>query len=278
MSNPAGEQPRFLDMGMAPGGFLSAAMERNPGAVATAYSLPVEAGGYEVLLPQTPSINTKMLDITMLAADMGADNVPEGHPDLANFLPRQFNGIREFDVVACGGAVVRNQPRASYRVLRENHRLSATQLALGLGHLRQGGTMVVLLHKPEASGIAEILRLFSRFSSIQLFKSTQAHVKRSAFYMVATNVQVEHPEAVKAVESWKHLYKVATFGSEEEFKQLVHKSSSWAEEMVNNFGPALIRLGNPIWAIQAQALAKAPFTKKSLPASQSAGSWRRESK
>ena len=95
--------------------------------------------------------------------------------------------------------------------------------------------------------------------------------------MVATNVQVEHPGAVKAVESWKHLFKVATFGGEEEFKRLVHKDTSWAEEMVNNFGPTLVQLGRPIWATQARALANAPFTKKSLPASQSSRSWRRES-
>lgn len=169
---PAG-QPRFLDLGMAPGGFLSTALERNPGATATAYSLPVEAGGYEVLLPQAPSIDMKMLDITMLAVDMDAGGIPEGHPDLENFLPRQFNGVREFDVVSCGGAVVQNHPRAAYRVLSETHRLSVTQLAPALGHLRQGGTMVVLLHKPEAPSTAEILRLSS-----ELFKSTRAHAKK----------------------------------------------------------------------------------------------------
>jgi hypothetical protein len=121
---------------MASGGFLSAAMERSHGATAIAYSLPVEAGGYEALLPQAPSIDVKMLDITMLAADMDAGDIPEGHPDLKNFLLRQFNRVRGFDVVSCGGAVVRNQPGAAYRVLSETQRLSATQLALALGHLR----------------------------------------------------------------------------------------------------------------------------------------------
>lgn len=165
---------------MAPGGFLSAAMERSHGATAIAYSLPVEAGGYEVLLPQAPSIDVKMLDITMLAADMDAGDLSEGHPDLKNFLPRQYNRFWGFDVVSCGGVVVRNHPRAAYRVLGKTHRLSATQLDLALGHLRQCGTMVVLLHKPEVPGTIEILRLFAQSSSIQLFKSTRAHVKRSA--------------------------------------------------------------------------------------------------
>lgn len=138
--------------------------------------------------------------------------------------------------------------------------------------------MIVLLHKPEAPGVVEILHQFSQFSSVKLFKSKKAHTKRSAFYLVATKVQIEHPEAVKAVESWKHLFKVATFGREEEFKQVVHKDGAWAEEMVTNFGPTLVRLGTPIWAIQARALANALFMKKPVPASQSSRSWRRGSK
>lgn len=84
----AGEQPKLLDMCMAPGGFLSAAMQFHPNAIATAYSLPLEAGGHEVLLPEHNNIKIKMLDITMLAADLGADNIPEGHSDIANFLPK----------------------------------------------------------------------------------------------------------------------------------------------------------------------------------------------
>ena len=99
----AGYQPRILDMCMAPGGFLFAAMQYNPDAIATAYSLPFEAGGHKVLLPEKENIKIKMLDITMLAADMDADDIPEGHPDSANFLPKQFSGEREFDIALCDG-------------------------------------------------------------------------------------------------------------------------------------------------------------------------------
>ena len=41
-------------MGMAPGGFLSKALEHNPGAHALAFSLSPLNGGYEVLL-QSPA-------------------------------------------------------------------------------------------------------------------------------------------------------------------------------------------------------------------------------
>lgn len=197
----AGHQPRILDLCMAPGGFLFAAMQCNPDAIATAYTLPFEAGGHRILLPENDNIKTTMLDITMLAADLDADDVPEGHPDFANFLPKQFSGGREFDIVLCDGQVLRTQPRAEYRVRSEARRLSVTQLALGLGHLRSGGTMVVLLHRLEGLITLELLHLFAQFSLIRLFKPSRAHAKRSSFYMVATSVQVEHPEAVKAVES-----------------------------------------------------------------------------
>jgi len=273
----ADHQPRILDMCVAPGGFLFAAMQCNPGAIATAYSLPFEAGGHKVLLPQKENIEIKMLNITMLVADMDIDDIPEGHPDSANFLPKQFSGDREFDIVLCDGQVLRTQPRADYRMRTEARRLSLTQLVLGLGHLKQGGTMVVLLHGVEGLITLELLHLFSQVSSVQLFKPARAHAKRSSFYMVATNVQVEHPEAVKAVDSWKHLWKVATFGGDEEYNQLVRKDSTWAEAILKDFGPAIIQLGRPIWAIQARALANAPFIKGSSAVPPASRSWRRDS-
>jgi hypothetical protein len=87
---------------MAPGGILSRIMKRNPGATATAYSLPVEVGGHEVLF-KSPDVKTEMLDITMLAADLGVDSIPEGHLDANNFLPKQFHEGRVFDIVLCDG-------------------------------------------------------------------------------------------------------------------------------------------------------------------------------
>jgi hypothetical protein len=109
VANPVGTQPRFLDLCMAPGAILSVAMKFNPGAIATAFSLPVAAGGHEVLFHNNSNVKIELLDITMLAADMGVVSIPEDHVDAANFLPKQFDEGRVFDVVLCDGQVLRTQ-------------------------------------------------------------------------------------------------------------------------------------------------------------------------
>jgi len=56
--------------------------------------------------------------------------------------------------------------------MREARRLAVTQLAIGLEHVKIGGTMVVLLHKVEATDTVSLLYRFSKFSSVKLFKPT----------------------------------------------------------------------------------------------------------
>lgn len=75
-------------------------------------------------------------------------------------------------------------------------RLTATQLALGLAHLRPGSTMVVL-HKVEAWPSVGLLHAFARSAAVRLFKPRAAHAKRSSFYMVASAVDTRHPAAAR---------------------------------------------------------------------------------
>lgn len=110
----------------------------------------------------------------------------------------------------------------------------------------------------------DVLHTFNNFSTVQLFKPTKAHAKKSSFYMLASNIQAEHPEAVKAIAYWKNAWKVATFGSDEEHMQLDScRDGAWANKMMDEFGPVLISLGKKVWDTQAQALTKAPFIKGS---------------
>ncbi|KAK2806689.1 hypothetical protein FQN51_006657 [Onygenales sp. PD_10] len=261
ISRDSSERPVILDMCMAPGGFLAKALSLNDGAHAVAFSLPSSKGGHKVLL-ESPDVGVKFLDITMLAADMGVTDIPTEHPDAENFLRRrQFNPGQNFDLILCDGQVLRTHVRASYREGREARRLTITQLALGLQHIRQGGTMVVLLHKVEEWHSVFLLYTFNKFSSVKVFKPKKYHAIRSSFYMVATDIQSQHPEALLAVKRWKAIWKAATFGTDEEYGKTLDEEELGVETVLAEFGSELVRLGKDIWWIQARALRLAPFTK-----------------
>ena len=249
----------ILDMCMAPGGFLQTALSVNPTAHAVAFSLPMGMGGHKVLIPKDEKIVLKFLDITMLAVDMGVVDFPLDHEEYSRFLPCHFGAEDMFDLVLCDGQVLRTQSRAEYREKREARRLSVTQLALGLEHIRAGGTMIMLLHKVEAWHTVSLLYSFSKFSSVRLFKPTTGHTKRSSFYMVATKIQRQHPEAVRAIEKWKAIWKAGTFGNDEEYWKAVRDCDPDVKEVLKDFGLSLVELGRETWATQARALAKAPF-------------------
>ncbi|RYP26611.1 hypothetical protein DL767_007958 [Monosporascus sp. MG133] len=261
---------RILDMCAAPGGFLQTALEQNPEARAVAFSLPVSEGGHKLLLQpeNNPNVTLKFMDITMLAADMGMPSIPTDHPDAGNFvLLRQFDSSDKqealFDLVFCDGHVLRTHPRATYRETREVRRLKSTQLALGLEHLRPGGTMVVLLHKLEEWDTLSLLYCFSRFATVRTFKPRTGHATRSSFYMVATDIRSRGPEAQAAIARWKALWRIATFGSDEEYVAALHENDDdpRVEDVLEEFGTGLVRLGRVVWDIQAKALEKAPFIK-----------------
>ncbi|OOF97961.1 hypothetical protein ASPCADRAFT_141704 [Aspergillus carbonarius ITEM 5010] len=264
INSPNPDKHRILDMCMAPGGFLATALRINPKAQAIGFSLPRCEGGHNVLLPKHPNVSLKFLDITLLAADMGRLDIPRDHPDAAKFLPRQFTPGQAFDLVMCDGQVLRNHDRATYREHREANRLTLTQLALGLEHVKLGGTMIVLLHKVESLHSVQVLYTFTTFASVQLFKHPRFHAKRSSFYMLATNIRNNSPEAAIAIRGWKKLWELATFGTDDMYRQALHEYSPDVEFVLEKFGPRLARLGKHVWGIQADALAKAPFVINSV--------------
>lgn len=265
------EQPqRVLDLCMAPGTYLSKALERNPSAHAVAFTLPPSQGGLVPIVSESETVKIHHLDITMLAADMGInpDEIPTSHPDAASFLhTRYLEDGRGFDLALCDGAIRRTHERADYRDHhREARRLLLTQLALGLEHLRTGGTMIVLLHKVERLNTIRLLRDFMKFANVVLFKPNSGHTKRSSFYMVASAIRSEDYEAVQAVAEWKREWKVATLGTDEEWREDCSQIASFGElgveGLLEEFGPTLLKLGQKVWKIQADALKAASFIKK----------------
>jgi 23S rRNA U2552 (ribose-2'-O)-methylase RlmE/FtsJ len=257
-----------LDLCMAPGGFTTAALKHNQSAHVCGISLPVDMGGYEIRFPdweKNSRITVKLLDITMLAAEMGVDihdEIPASHPDAGRFLSdRPFEG-KKFDLVFCGGTVLRMHQRLEYRQNCETTRLRTSQLVLALGRIRRGGTLVAVMHRADAWDSVILLQTFSRFAHVQLFKPRTGHVRRSSFYMVARNVQPQRPEAAQAIERWKKQWRYSTFGfkAEEGTEGLFDASRNAVERVLEEFGERLVLLSTPIFKIQAEALHNAPWT------------------
>lgn len=259
LNPPCDRKPRILDLCMAPGGYLHTALQKAPGAEALAFSLPVSHGGHQVHLRQTQGVECRLLDVTMLAADMGTDNIPASHPEFDGFIKRQLQPTERFDLVLCDGRVLRTHIRPEYRESQEAVRLHTVQLVLGLEHLEPLGTMVVLLHKLEAYRTVAVIRRFSTFSNVKLFKPSKFHCTRSSFYMVATHVQSQHDNAIQAIAEWKKMWNMTTFSTKEDY--LRHAENAKKEEYLEleSFGPELVRLGRHVWRIQRDALARAPF-------------------
>ncbi|KAK3669793.1 hypothetical protein LTR78_010310 [Recurvomyces mirabilis] len=250
---------RILDMCMAPGGYLAVALERHPGASALAFSLPTSEGGHKVLLPESLGVQIRYLDITMLAVDMGVDHIPEDHPDKGKFELQKVLPPISSDLIFCDGQVLRTHQRAKYRERREAARLTSSQLALGLQHIEPGGTMVILLHKAEAWPTLNLIYQFSKFATLKLFKPVSFHAKRSSFYLIASDVRPDLTDARQAVETWKTLWNVATFGTEAAYTALSTPKEEEVHYLLNAFGHVFISLAQDIWATQARALARAPF-------------------
>jgi 23S rRNA U2552 (ribose-2'-O)-methylase RlmE/FtsJ len=255
LSNSPGDMS-VLDICMAPGGYTASALKYNPGATAFGISLPPNQGGHEVLLPSSMS-TIVFLDITMLAKEFGVDSPPLTHPACASFLNERPYFGRTFQLIFCDGQVLRNHERPEYREDYEARRLTVSQLILALQRIRDGGTVIVLLHKIEAWDTLEILYRFSRFSSIQVFKPAKTHAKRSSFYLVARTVQ-PHSEAAKlAVEAWKQAWWHATFGGEDGTGgPSVMINEEYIRLVLDQFGNKFVELARPIWEIQASALSK----------------------
>ncbi|KAF2820813.1 hypothetical protein CC86DRAFT_459435 [Ophiobolus disseminans] len=245
---------RALDLCMAPGGFTWGTLKYNPDATAFGITLPAENGGYKNCLT-LPAERVNFIDITMLARECGTDTIPETHPDHALFIAERPFVDERFQLIFCGGAVLRGHERADHRREFERTRLTTSQLVLAMQRIIPGGTMVVLLRKPEACDVVHLLHQFSSCADIQLFKPHKKHAIRSTFYLVAKNVQPEAESAKTALQEWKESWARATFGGDAGTGEHdVDMDAEVVKELLEEFGPKLIGLATPLWEIQAGAL------------------------
>lgn len=262
---------RVLDIGMAPGGFTHTVLRKHPDARIRGITLPSKIGGLQIMLPRWRddlNIRIEFADITMLANEMGrpTTSIPTQHPDIAKFCSKRPFQNETFDLVFCGatGATTRRAHAGD-----ENHesrkrlRLATSQLVFALQRLRNQGSLVLIMHKPESFDTAEIIRTFTKCSSVRLFKSKLKHAITSSFFMVAMHVDTQNEEMQSAVVRWKKQWEEATFQSDEALSTCFHASEDQVREMLAEFGPQLIDLATPLWKTQADALRASPFLKES---------------
>jgi 23S rRNA U2552 (ribose-2'-O)-methylase RlmE/FtsJ len=196
-----------LDTCCAPGGFAQYLLDKGDVSSIKAFTLPSSLGVHKVFA-HDPRLHVEEIDVTMLAGDIGlaAAYIPPSHPDAANFvLKNMINECEKFDLAICDGMVLRTHARLLYRKPSESYRLASTQFCMALQHVKAGGTMVILLHKPEAFHNVKLINQFSQFSQVTLFKPTRArtYTHRLSFYMVAKNIQPDHDAAAEILTNCK---------------------------------------------------------------------------
>ncbi|KAF8442745.1 hypothetical protein BGX38DRAFT_1095898, partial [Terfezia claveryi] len=270
---------RCLDTCTAPGAFAQFFLRQNPRATVDGLSLPVESGGYAMLLesankilgarprPQDKdTVNITWTDITLhpLFLPQGK-NYPEEFPDKPAFdnnpplpphlqFPPSKPSDRVYDIVISGSGHLRRCVHAQLRPWEAGRSL-VSKLILGLSFVKPGGSMLIVLHNLEVWNTFATVYNFSRIANIALYKPEWSHAIRSSFYLIATNVQPELDVCKVWVEELKQAWYTMTFGGEEGLGSLVEVGEGLnLDTMLDEWGDEFAVLGQNVWKRQLDAL------------------------
>lgn len=260
------DRPQILDTCAAPGGFLRAVLDVNQSADIYAITLPVHLGGHPLLLHIAKSnaflqtLQIQYLDITTLGVECGLKD-EELKPGMS--ADRPYHDI-QCDLVFCDGQLLRTNEQHRDIGLEKYAaaRLKLSQLIFAMNRLREEGTMVVLLHKPETEPNLRLLATFSAFSNLKVFKPHKIHATRSSFYMIASNVQSKSAAAQAVVEQWMYQWRQMTLESEGGVDEMGPQSGSFGADLhdvLEQFGSEFIELVEPVWEIQSKAIQKSDW-------------------
>ncbi|ESZ89830.1 hypothetical protein SBOR_9788 [Sclerotinia borealis F-4128] len=263
ISSPKDNQVNILDLCMAPGGYTAAALDHCNGCKAYGITLATEAGGHTVIIGKSRLQGLRFHDITMYTEFCPSDkDIPEDFKSRFSDI-KPFKHIK-FHLVFADGKTLRTHDRIKdtydANLNKETVRLQTSQLILAMNRMHKGGTLVMLLHKIDTWHSASLLYTFSKFAKVEVFKPSRKHATRSSFYMIAKDIEVSHPEAIKAIEEWQKDWYRASFGGldmtglpkEEPTNEVV-------QDLLTKFGPRLTDLGQKAWMIQADALSHTSY-------------------
>ena len=255
---------QVLDLGMAPGGFTSSVLKRNPDAYVCAFTLPPELGGHEIIHYEDPRVNRMFGDITMLHQEFRITDLPKDHPEFSKLDDSLLWTGKTFDLIFCDCSYLRTHQQhiTEHRRPVEIIRQTVSQLILAMQRIKSGGTLIMNFSRLSSCNTIKIVSIFDRAAKIQVFKPVSAHTKNGTFYLIAKEVQPGHPEVVAALKEWKKIWKALTFpvideDENEDTKELINEPEL-AEEvlgLLDRFADRVIELGEPIWQIQKEALA-----------------------
>ena len=265
------QHPRaeVLDLCMAPGDYTASVCKYSSQAHVSAITLPEGQGGYHVFVRHGSGTRVELMqaDITMFAAEFGVTEIlPGSQLDAANFsFERPF--LKPFDLIFCDGHVARTQELLSHSRATEASRLTCSQLIIAMQRIKSGGTLILLLHGADLYHNVKLIRFFDKISRLQLFKPVKGHAKKSSFYLVAKDMQPGPKVAQTAVFKWKQIWKDATFPStaaptsdgshaQDEAEILLKQAEREkdSKELIGSFGERLIKLAEPLWETQKNAL------------------------
>jgi hypothetical protein len=170
LSPPGSKEKEFniLDICMAPGVFTAAALKHHSHAKCFGNTLPIKQGSHAVLLPPGKTERIMELDVTMLQELAGGKPIAKTHPDYAKFDSRMPFKHYPIYLIFCDGVVLQTHKRPEHRqeIRIEVTKLVTSQLILAKKRIREGGTIITLLHKLNSYNTANILYTFSGFSSL----------------------------------------------------------------------------------------------------------------
>lgn len=162
---------------------------------------------------------------------------------------------RTFDLALLDGHNLRTQV---HELPWDGIRLSLSQIILALQSVKQGGTIVIKLSRPENVYTVRILYMLDKLcSDLSTCKPRTMHSDRGSFYAVAKGLGLgeEGGRLLNFLNTFQCLWLEATFGGEEGRGRPITENDLdfivKLEDLRNHYLDRLIQLSRMVWRIQA---------------------------